>query len=167
MKEITIERIAHSWSTPGGAWLILKEKGANRRLFICIGQPEAWAIVMGLQNQKMPRPWTHDLLATFVETLGGTTKHVVVTELKPEENTFYSKIVVGTNGMTRDIDARPSDALALAVRQNVPIFAEETLLQWAEEQDDSKFGQFATLWPVTKEGLSKPKRSTKKSKRRA
>src|SRR3954469_10983052 len=122
MKEIVIERIAHSWNTPGGAWLILKQKGAAaRRLFICIGQPEAWAIVMGLQNQKMRRPWTHDLLATFVETLGGKAKRVVLTELKQAENTFYSKIVVGIKGATHEIDARPSDALALAVRQQVPI----------------------------------------------
>lgn len=167
MKEITIERIAHSWNIPGGAWLILKEKNADRRILICIGQSEAWAIVMGLQQQKMPRPWTHDLLATFVETLGGTTKHVVVTELKQEENTFYSKIVVGTNGTTHEIDARPSDALALAVRQNVPIFADELLLEWAESQDNSKFGQLTTLWPVKEEGLPKPKRSPKRGKRRA
>ena len=167
MKEITIERIAHSWNTPGGAWLILKEKGADRRLLICIGQPEAWAIVMGLQNQKMPRPWTHDLLATFAETLGGTTKHVVVTELKQEENTFYSKIVVGKNGTTHEIDARPSDALALAVRQNVPIFAEEPLLEWAAEQDNSKFGHLSTLWPEKEEGRPKPKKSQKKGRKRA
>jgi bifunctional DNase/RNase len=158
MKEIVIERIAHSWNTPGGAWLILKQKGAGRRLFICIGQPEAWAIVMGLKNQKMPRPWTHDLLATFVETFGGTTKRVVLTELKQEENTFYSKIVVGINGAIHEIDARPSDALALAVRQHVPIFAEEPLLKWAAGQDNSKFGEFSTLWPVKEEGLPKPKK---------
>ena len=167
MKEITIERIAHSWNTPGAAWLILKEKDADRRLLICIGQSEAWAIVMGLQNQRMPRPWTHDLLTTFVETLGGTTRHVVVTELKQEENTFYSKIVVGTNGTTHDIDARPSDALALAVRQHVPIFAEDSLLQWADGQDDAKLGQFTTLWPVKEEGLSRAKKRQTKSKKRA
>ena len=167
MKEIIIERVAHSWHTPGAAWLVLKEKGAARRLLICIGQPEAWAIVMGLQNQKMPRPWTHDLLATLVETLGGTTKHVVVTELKPEESTFYSKIVVRTNGATHEVDARPSDALALAVRQNVPIFAEEPLLEWAAGQDEAKVGEFSTLWPLEVEGKPKSKRRQKKGGRRA
>ena len=167
MKEIIIERVAHSWNTPGAAWLVLKEKGADRRLLICIGQPEAWAIVMGLQNQKMPRPWTHDLLATFVETLGGTTKHVVVTELKPEESTFYSKIVLRTNGTTHEVDARPSDALALAVRQNVPIFAEEPLLEWAAGQDETKFGEFSTLWPLAGEGKPQSKKRPKKGGRRA
>jgi bifunctional DNase/RNase len=165
MKEIAIERIAHSWNTPGGAWLILKQKGAARRLFICIGQPEAWAIVMGLQNQKMPRPWTHDLLVTFVETFGGTTKRVVLTELKQEENTFYSKIVVGINDATHEIDARPSDALALAVRQQVPIFAEEPLLQWAAEQDNSKLGELSTLWSLKEADLPKPKRGKVSRKR--
>ncbi len=167
MKEITIERVAHSWNTPGAAWLVLKEKDAERRLLICIGQSEAWAIVMGLENQKMPRPWTHDLLATFVETLGGTTKRVVVTEIKEEESTFYSKIVVRTNGMTHEVDARPSDALALAVRQRVPIFAEEPLLEWAAGQDDSKFGEFSTLWPLGGGGKPKSKKGQKKGGRRA
>jgi bifunctional DNase/RNase len=122
---------------------------------------------MGLQNQKMPRPWTHDLLATFVETLGAKTERVVVTELRQGENTFYSKIVVGANGTTYEVDARPSDALALAVRQNVPIFAEEPLLEWAAEQGNSKFGHISTLWPQKEEGLPKPKKSQKKSGRRA
>lgn len=167
MKEIVIERIAHSWDTPGGAWLILKEKGAARRLLICIGQSEAWAIAAGLEKRKMPRPWTHDLLAAFVEALGGETERVVVTELRQDENTFYSKIVVGANGATHEIDARPSDALALAVRQDVPIFAEEALLQWGAGQDNSKFGPLTTLWPAKGEDLPRPKKVQKKSKKRA
>jgi len=160
MKEITIERIAYSWDAPTGAWVMLKEKKSNRRILICIGQAEALGIAGRLQNQRMPRPWTHDLLATFVERLGGTTKHIVMTELK--EDTFYSTIVVASNGTTHEIDARPSDALALAVRQGVPIFAEESLLEAAEKQDNSKFGQFVTLYPVKEESLSKPKASTRK-----
>jgi bifunctional DNase/RNase len=143
----------------------MKQKGAAHRLFICIGQPEAWAIVVGLQKQKMPRPWTHDLLATFIQTFGGTTKRVVLTELKQEEDTFYSKIVVSINGATHEIDARPSDALALAVRQQVAIFAEESLLEWAAEQDNSKFGGLSTLWPANEAAVPKPKKGKVSRKR--
>jgi uncharacterized protein len=161
MKEVQIEQMLYLWNG-GTMCVVLKETGADRRLRICFGQSDATAIVVGLNDWKAPRPMTHDLLAAFVKELGGTTKHIVITELKEEEQTFYSKIAVKANGSMHDIDARPSDALALAVRQKVPIYAEEALLKWAETQDSSRLGPVSTIWPLQNGSSFQPQRATKK-----
>jgi hypothetical protein len=161
MKEVNIEQMIYLWN--GGAMcVVLKEKGTNRRIRICFGQSEAIAIVTGLENWRAPRPMPHDLLAKSIEELGGTIKHVLMTELREEEQTFYSTVGVQSNGSTHEIDARPSDSLALAARQKVPIFAEESLLKWAETQESSKLKPYSILWPLQNGGSLKSKRSTKK-----
>ena len=79
-------------------------------------------------------------MATLLGELRGTVRHIVITELKEAEKTFYATIVLEAAGVTHEVDARPSDALALAVRAKTPIFVEEALLEWAAQQDTAKFG---------------------------
>lgn len=113
--------------------VILKEKDADRYLPIWIGQFEADAIAVKLQEVKVPRPLTHDLLGSVIDAMGGVVKRVVVSDL--QNDTFYAKIILeygeNANGHSKEVDSRPSDALALAVRFNVPIFVEEGVLSKA------------------------------------
>jgi uncharacterized protein len=109
--------------------VILKEKDADRYLPIWIGHAEADAIAVRLQEVSVARPLTHDLLGTVISTLGGTVERVVVNDLS--NDTFFARIVLDVNGRSVEIDSRPSDALALAVRVKVPIFADESVLDKA------------------------------------
>ena len=109
--------------------VILKDKESDRYLPIWIGPAEADAITVKLQDLSVPRPLTHDLILTVLETLGGAVKHILVDNL--ENDTFYAKIVIDVGGETKEIDSRPSDAMALAVRTQVPIFANEEVMEKA------------------------------------
>ncbi len=127
--------------------VLLKTVDSNRFLPIWIGHPEAAAILMKLQGAQTPRPMTHDLLTDLLEQLDAKCERVSVTELR--ENTFYASITISVNGSEMEIDSRPSDAIALAVRVNVPIYASEDVLTEAsivirddEEQEVEKFREF-------------------------
>ena len=109
--------------------VILKEKEAERYLLIWIGPAEAEAIAMRLGDIQPPRPQTHDLLRNVIESLNASVSHVLVNDLN--NDTFYARIVMESNGRTIEIDSRTSDAIALAVRCQVPIFAEENVLERA------------------------------------
>jgi len=109
--------------------VILKDKESDRYLPIWIGPAEADAIAVKLQDLSVPRPLTHDLILTVLEALGGAVKHILVDNL--ENDTFYAKIVIDVGGETKEIDSRPSDAMALAVRTQVPIFANEEVMEKA------------------------------------
>jgi hypothetical protein len=109
--------------------VILKEKGTNRYLPIWIGPAEADAIAVKLQNVELSRPLTHDLLQSVISTLGASVEYIVVSGLK--EDTFYARLALSIDGGALDIDSRPSDALALAVRVGAPIYAEESVLEKA------------------------------------
>jgi hypothetical protein len=109
--------------------VILKEKSSDRYLPIWIGPAEADAIAVQLQDVSVPRPLTHDLLRSVIDTLGATVSHVLVNDLS--NDTFYARIVLDVNGGPLEIDSRPSDAIALAVRAKVPIFADEMVLDKA------------------------------------
>jgi len=109
--------------------VILKEKGTNRYLPIWIGPAEADAIAVKLQNVELSRPLTHDLLQSVISTLGASVEYIVVCGLK--EDTFYARLALSVDGDALDIDSRPSDALALAVRVGAPIYAEESVLEKA------------------------------------
>ena len=109
--------------------VILKEKTAERYLPIWIGPSEADAIAVKLQGVSVPRPLTHDLLCSIIDALGATINSIVVSDLK--NDTFYAKILLSVDGEQMEVDSRPSDALALAVRADVPIFTEETVLDKA------------------------------------
>jgi len=109
--------------------VILKEKETDRYLPIWIGPNEADAIAVKLQGVSVPRPLTHDLLNSIVDALGASVNSVIVTELK--NDTFYAKIVLNVDGEQMEVDSRPSDAIALAVRVDAPIYAEEGVLDKA------------------------------------
>ena len=109
--------------------VILKEKESERYLLIWIGPAEAEAIAMRLGDVQPPRPQTHDLLRNIIESLDAQVSHVLVNDLN--NDTFYARIVLDANGRTVEIDSRTSDAIALAVRAQVPIYAEESVLERA------------------------------------
>jgi uncharacterized protein len=109
--------------------VILKVEDENRYLPIWIGQPEARSILMKLQNQEFSRPLTHDLAVNLVTELGGSMQKVTVTELR--DSTFFATISVVIDGRTVEIDSRPSDAIALAVRAGAEIFAADEVIEEA------------------------------------
>ncbi len=107
--------------------VLLKTADGNKFLPIWIGHPEAAAILMKLQSQVPPRPMTHDLLSDMLEQLGAQVIRITVTELR--ENTFYAQITVAQDGGEIEIDSRPSDAIALAIRVEAPIFASDAVIE--------------------------------------
>ena len=119
--------------------VILKEKMAERYLPIWIGPAEADAIAVKLQGVNVPRPLTHDLLHTVIDTLGATINSIIVSDLK--NDTFYAKVILNVDGGQMEVDARPSDALALAVRAEVPIYTEEAVLDKAGILLDKETGK--------------------------
>jgi bifunctional DNase/RNase len=106
--------------------VLLKTVDSNKFLPIWIGHPEAAAILMRLQGASTPRPMTHDLVAEMLTELDVNCTRVAVTELR--ENTFYASITLSVTGRELEIDSRPRDALALAVRSGAPIFAAEDVI---------------------------------------
>ena len=119
--------------------VILKEKTNERYLPIWIGPSEADAIAVKLQGVSVPRPLTHDLLCSIIDALGATISSIVVSDLK--NDTFFAKILLTVDGEQMEVDSRPSDALALAVRADVPIFAEEAVLEKAGIMLDKETGK--------------------------
>jgi uncharacterized protein len=107
--------------------VLLKTADGNKFLPIWIGHPEAAAILMKLQGASTPRPMTHDLLADVLEQLDAEVTRITVTELR--DNTFYASITVQQNGSEIEIDSRPSDAIAIAVRAEAPIFAADRVIE--------------------------------------
>ena len=107
--------------------VLLKTTGGNRYLPIWIGQPEAASILMKLQGTSSPRPLTHDLFTVTLALLDAEVVRVCVTELR--ENTFHATITIRQNGSELEIDSRPSDAIALAVRTDAPIFADDSVIE--------------------------------------
>jgi hypothetical protein len=151
--------LSSSPSTGGAYAILLKEVSGIRRLPIIIGAFEAQAIALEIEGIKPPRPLTHDLLKQVIDNLGAIIIEVVVDELR--ENTFYAKIILEISTMTNEIDSRPSDAIALAVRAQAPIYVSESVMQIAafvpsEENDKSSIGKEDTEIdddpiPMTKE----------------
>ncbi len=114
----------------GGAYaLILNEVQGNRRLPIIIGTFEAQAIALELEHIKPPRPMTHDLLKNAVQLFGADINQVFINDLS--EGTFFAQIIYSQNGEEMEQDARPSDAIALAVRFNAPIYVADKILDEA------------------------------------
>ena len=107
--------------------VLLKTADGNKFLPIWIGHPEAAAILMKLQSQAPPRPMTHDLMSELLEQLEAQVVRITVTELR--ENTFYAQITVTLDGREIEVDSRPSDAIALAIRADAPIFAADRVIE--------------------------------------
>ena len=124
--------------------VILREADHERYLPIWIGSWEAQSIAMKLQGVESERPLTHDLLTTILEDLGVTVRRIIVSDLADE--TYRARIVLSSDGDDYEIDARPSDAIALAVRTATPIFATEAVLDRAgvipEADEDEKLSVF-------------------------
>ena len=127
--------------------VLLREKEGERYLPIWIGAMEATAIAFALQGIITQRPMTHDLLKNVLEEIQVQVERIVITELR--DGTFYAVIQMSRNGSSYEVSSRPSDAIALAVRVNVPIFAQEEVLTEAsivikddEEQEVEKFREF-------------------------
>jgi bifunctional DNase/RNase len=119
--------------------VILKEKESDRYLPIWIGPAEADAIAVKLQDVKLPRPLTHDLLCSIMEILGANVDFILVNDLR--NDTFYAKIMVNFDGQEMEIDSRPSDAIALAVRIKAPIYVEDIVLDRAGIIFDKETGK--------------------------
>jgi hypothetical protein len=128
--------------------LLRETEGEHRTLPIFIGGPEATAIAFALEQVETPRPMTHDLMKDMLDGLGVRLDRVVVTELR--ESTFYAELHLASNGQTRVVSSRPSDAIALAVRTGTTIYADEGVLdeagyapeEEAEEEQDEVVEQF-------------------------
>jgi uncharacterized protein len=107
--------------------IILKERDGERSFPIVIGIAEAFAIDRRLKGIRTLRPLTHELLATVIEQLGGQLEKIIINDLR--EHTFYSQLLIRQNGRLIEVDSRPSDAIALGVANDVPIYVEEHVLQ--------------------------------------
>jgi hypothetical protein len=107
--------------------IVLKEKDGQRSFPIVIGLHEAWAIDRAVKDIPTPRPLTHDLLSNVIIQLSGGIERVEISDLK--NNTFYAKIIISQNGSVLEIDSRPSDAIALAMQGNTPIYVAKTVLE--------------------------------------
>ena len=121
--------------------VILKDLEGSKALPIWVGIFEANAIALEIESIATPRPMTHDLIKNLINTFKAEIKHILVNELK--DNTFYAVISLAINGDTLNIDSRPSDAIALALRVKAPIFVDETVIEAAKniempEQDKGK-----------------------------
>jgi uncharacterized protein len=116
--------------------VILKDKGGERVLPIWVGVFEANAIALQIENISTPRPMTHDLLRNILSEIEADVQRVVVSDLR--DNTFYAMIYLDRDGETIAIDARPSDAIALALRTRAPIFVEDAVVESAKGLDLSK-----------------------------
>ncbi len=137
--EVTIESIRVSLMNYNRV-VVLREPDSNRYLPIYIGAPEADAIAMRLQRVHVARPMTHDLLANVLEELGGVVDRVVVSSIS--NATFFAQLFVRVDERELEIDARPSDALALAVRSEAPIYVAQSVLEEAAVTlDDSPGGE--------------------------
>ena len=115
--------------------VILRDKDGQRILPIWVGIFEANAIALQMENLPTPRPMTHDLLRNVIQDLKATVEKIVICDL--QEHTFYALIYLRLNGDTHAIDARPSDAIALALRTRAPIFVEDSVIDGAKAVDFS------------------------------
>ncbi|HZX61425.1 MAG TPA: bifunctional nuclease family protein [Candidatus Methylomirabilis sp.] len=131
--------------------IILKDLEEKRALPIWVGIFEANAIALELEKIATPRPMTHDLIKNILDGLGATVQQIVVNDLK--DNTFFAVIEVSYNGNTVNIDARPSDAIALALRVNAPILVTEKVVSKAKSMDIAEEKEETDRWKEWLENL--------------
>jgi bifunctional DNase/RNase len=132
--------------------LVLSEAEGNRRLPIIIGHYEAQAIALELEHIRPPRPMTHDLLRDIIQNFSGYVKKIVVNDLR--EGTFFAQVVIEADGVTLNIDSRPSDAVALGIRFNAPIFVAASVLEEAGIEAEQEQEKSATAMQEVKEEKS-------------
>ncbi|ABB24607.1 bifunctional nuclease family protein [Pelodictyon luteolum] len=147
MEKVQVDILGLSTSphTNGAYALILYELEGNRRLPIIIGGFEAQAIALKLENIKPPRPFTHDLFKNIADAFNLHVNEIFIDELHNE--TFYAKVVCEVNGEIQEIDARPSDAIAIAVRFGAPVYVSEEIMAEAgireEQKDEDELSEIA------------------------
>ncbi len=131
--ELEVKNVALIQTEGGGMGIavLLKEKNGSRHLPIIVGPFEGKAISMALNGETFSRPLTHDLLYEVIKTLGAKVEKVVINDLV--DGTFYARLILNREGQTYSIDARPSDAMAVALRAGAPIFASSTVMDTASE----------------------------------
>ena len=149
IKEAKISSVVSLYPLPQYV-VVLEDVEKTRLVPIWIGVNEGNAIALEMQGEKFPRPLTHDLLVNLIKEMGGKTEKIVVNDLK--ENSYYALIYIQHNSKTVEIDARPSDALALAVRVQCPIYIDEKVLNKCPQIDR----------PITQEEIEKFKTDLKK-----
>jgi bifunctional DNase/RNase len=153
--------LSSSPATGGAYAILLKEIDGKKRLPIIIGAFEAQAIALEIEGIKPPRPLTHDLLKQLTDSLGATVLEIIIDELK--DNTFYAKIILEVSGFSQELDARPSDAIALAVRTQAPIYVAETAMDSAAFVPSDESGESSNLNSIPEVSDSK-KPPTKEAK---
>jgi uncharacterized protein len=160
MIEVNVNGIFMTQSQASG--IILKEKNGDRTLPIVIGEYEAQSIALGLEKIKPPRPITHDLTLNLLESCGVKIDSVLITELK--NNTYFAVIRLSKNLEFWDVDARPSDAIAMAVRSMIPIFVEEEVMKVGSYKSDEEGtdADVKSIYSVSDE-LNKLKEDLKKA----
>ncbi|NTW88902.1 MAG: bifunctional nuclease family protein [Desulfobulbaceae bacterium] len=138
MRKLQVDILGLSTSphTNGAYALILYELEGKRKLPIIIGGFEAQAIALKLENIKPPRPFTHDLFKNIADAFHLQVNEIIIDELHNE--TFYAKVVCEVNGEVHEIDARPSDAIAIAVRFNAPLYVTEEIMNEAGIREEQK-----------------------------
>lgn len=134
MVEVAVARLGVDSATNSYV-VILREKGGFRMLPIWIGKPEAESIVMQMNGVSSERPLTHDLCKALVTSLGGTLRQVSITRV--HKSTYFAEVLIDRDGEIVQVDARPSDSIAIALRCGAPIFVESSLLNAVEAEDDA------------------------------
>ena len=129
--------------------VMLKEKTGSRFLPIWIGHFEADAIAIPMQNVPVSRPLTHDLLGRVMQQLGAKLTQIIINDLADE--TFYARLILDQGGQHLEVDSRPSDAIALAIRSKVPIYVEDAVLEQAGIMFESEEGEGAEAKGVKEE----------------
>jgi bifunctional DNase/RNase len=129
MVQLRVEAVALDWK--GNPLVVLREKGGQRAVFIWVGMAEASAISMHLENQAARRPMTHDLILLVVNSLSAKVDHVVITDM--QQDTYFADLKLNVSDRTVDLDCRPSDAIAVALRAGAPIFIDSVLLDRLED----------------------------------
>jgi uncharacterized protein len=135
MIEVTIESIRVSLMTQN-RMVVLREVKGERFLPIWIGPSEADAITLQMQGTDVPRPLTHDLLKNVIDALDGEVLHIIINGL--EKSTYYARIVIDNDGDTLEIDSRPSDAIALAVRVSAPLYIADEVMEQAAMRPEAE-----------------------------
>jgi bifunctional DNase/RNase len=133
MIEVVVSRLGMDPGTQGYV-VVLQEKGGERLLPIWIGQAEAESIVIHMQKMKRQRPMTHDLCKNLIVGMGANLRRIEITHV--EDNTYFGELHLERNGTITRIDSRPSDAIAIALRLDAPMFAAESLLVRADDESE-------------------------------
>jgi hypothetical protein len=143
--EVVVFGLSTTSTSSGGYALILKAINSNKRIPIIIGGAEAHAIALELEGYNVPRPLTHDLLKNVITTLGGEVIEVNIVDLR--DNTFFANIIIEQSGLRIEIDARPSDAIALALRTGSPIYIYDDVMDKVafEPPENTQFPQANSL----------------------